>query len=92
MKKILLILSFVAVLFTSSVAMAYNEEPTMQEANRLTIQQLLDDPVRVITPDIFYYKALRYTKSRRVPEDIAYQAAYNMAGEYEAKYLVKYGE
>lgn len=71
-----------------------SHEKTIQEqiddAKNLTPQQLLDNPVRVVTPQEFYYRTVQYAMRRGIPEDRAYQMAEDMTMQYEARYNMKF--
>lgn len=71
-----------------------NRENTVQEqlnaAKNLTPEELLDNPVRVVTPDDFYQRVYQRLNKKGMQEEYARQMASDMTMQYEARYNVKF--
>ncbi len=80
---------------TSNVSFSKLNEKTIQEqmddARNLTPQELLNNPVEVVSPNEFYYRAYQDAIRKGIPEDRARQFATDNAGLYEARYYTKFG-
>ena len=80
---------------SNNVAMSKPHKKTIQEqmddAKNLTPQELLDNPVEVVSPNEFYYRAYQDAIRKGIPEDRARQFATDNAGLYEARYYTKFG-